>query len=158
VNGDTYYTYDALTLQGVAIRRSQKAIAADSPDHRPFGNELENMRRQGGEKVREEEITGFLCDVYQLTSEGGRGIIWVDQKSQLPARVEVYERKNGTTRYKNFFNWRKNMAMEEGFFRPDPAIQFKRFNIDEFLAAQSSGKSPSPVPILYGELLKGPDS
>jgi outer membrane lipoprotein-sorting protein len=158
VSGDTYYAYDALRMEGVAIRRSKAAIAADSPDHRPFGNEFETLRRQGAEKVREEKIVEIPCDVYQLTNEAGRRIVWVSQKSGLPLRLEIYDRQSGVTKYREFFNWRTNILIHDEFFRPDPAVQLKRINFDEYLTAMSSEDSAIPIPILFGELLKGPDS
>ena len=35
VSGNTYYAYDAVTQEGIAIQRSAAAIADDSPNHEP---------------------------------------------------------------------------------------------------------------------------
>ena len=50
VNGDTYYVYDALAMTGIAIRRAPAALAAESPDRRPFGNEAQDPDRSGRRK------------------------------------------------------------------------------------------------------------
>ncbi len=85
VHGETYYVYDALTMTGIAIRRAPAALAAESPDRRPFGNEAQTLIDKGGEKIREENIAGKRADVYQATDENGRRIVWVRRSTAADA-------------------------------------------------------------------------
>ncbi|MCH8891241.1 MAG: hypothetical protein IH827_09230 [Myxococcales bacterium] len=156
VNGDTYSVYDALTMTGITIRRAPAALAAESPDRRPFGNEAQILIDQGGEKIREESIGGKLAEVYQITDESGRRIVWVTQDDRrLPIRVEVFSRKSGSTRYKEYVDWVSGLPVTDAFFEPESNIQFERFELDEYLRKTSEKGSVARIPILYGELLHG---
>jgi outer membrane lipoprotein-sorting protein len=157
VNGDTYYTYDALTMTGIAIRRAPAALAADSPDRRLFGNEAQMLIDRGGEKIREENIAGKDADVYQITDETGRRIVWVTKDDQrLPIRVELFNRKSGATRYKEYVDWITGFPIADAFFEPAPGIQFKRFELDEYIKYTLAKGSTLTIPILYQEMLHGP--
>jgi len=157
VNGDTYYVYDALTKTGIAVRRAPASLAAESPDHRPFGNEAQIMIDQGGEKIREEGITGKRSDVYQITDENGRRIVWVTQDDRrLPIRIEIFNRKSGSTRYKEYADWVMGLPITDAYFEPEPSIQFERFELDEYIAATIAKGYASTLPILYRDLLFGP--
>jgi len=157
VNGETYYVYDALTMTGIAIRRAPAALAAESPDHRPFGNEAQILIDEGGEKIREESIAGKRAEVYQITDENGRRIVWMTQDDrQLPIRIEVFGRKSGSTRYKEYFDWVRGLAVSDAFFEPEPGIQFERLELDEYIENTLAKDSAVMLPILYQELLHGP--
>ena len=157
VNGDTYYTYDALTMAGIAIRRAPAALAAESPDRRPFGNEGQLLIDQGGEKIREENIAGRLADVYQITDEHGRRIAWMTQDDRrLPIRIELFSRKSGSTRYKEYVDWITGLPVADAFFEPEPSIQFQHFELDEYIKHTIAKGSAATLPILYQELLHGP--
>jgi len=157
VNGDTYYTYDALTMAGIAIRRAPAALAAESPDRRPFGNEGQLLIDQGGEKIREENIAGRLADVYQITDEHGRRIAWMTQDDRrLPIRIELFSRRSGSTRYKEYVDWITGLPVADAFFEPEPSIQFQHFELDEYIKHTIAKGSAATLPILYQELLHGP--
>jgi len=157
VNGDTYYVYDALTMTGIAIRRAPAAIAADLPNRRPFGNEAETLIDQGGEKIREESIAGKQANVYQMTDDTGRRIVWATQDDQqLPIRVELYNREMGSTRYKEYVDWVHGLLISDKFFEPRPDIQFKRFELDAYVESTLANDPASMIPIIYPELLHGP--
>ena len=157
VNGDTYYSYDALTMDGIAVRRAPAALAADSPDRRPFGNEAQALIDQGAEKIREESVAGRLRDVYQITDQDGRRIVWVTQNDQrLPTRIEIFSRKSGSTRYKEYVDWITGLPISDAFFEPEPGIQFQRFELDEYIQYILTKDSAETFPILYQELLHGP--
>ena len=156
VNGDTYYVYDALTMTGVAIRRAPAALAAESPDRRPFGNEAQILIDQGAEKIRDESIAGKPAEIYQITDESGRRMVWVTQDDRrLPIRVEVFSRKSGSTRYKEYVDWVSGLPLTDAFFEPEPGIQFERFEFDDYLKKMFEKGSAATIPILYGELLHG---
>jgi hypothetical protein len=156
VRGDTYYVYDAVTMAGIAVRRAPQAVAADSRSSRPFGNEAQILVEGGGEKIREETIAGKSADVYQITDDSGRRVVWVTQDDrQLPIRVEVFERKSGTTRYKEYVDWVSGIPLTDAFFEPDPGVHFDRFELDEYIAKSIERDPVTAIPILYSELLHG---
>jgi outer membrane lipoprotein-sorting protein len=157
VKGDTYYVYDALTMTGIAIRRAPEAIAADLPNRRPFGNEAQTLIDQGGEKIREESIAGKQADVYQMTDDSGRRIVWATQDDQqLPIRVELFNRETASTRYKEYVDWVNGLLISDKFFELRPDIQFKRFELDAYIESTLANDPASMIPIIYPELLHGP--
>lgn len=156
VSGDTYYAYDAVTMTGVAIRRAADAIAADSSRPRPFGNEAAILLNRGAEKIREETLFGVPSVVYQLTDEGGRRVIWVTADArQLPMRIEIYDRRSGSTNYKEYYDWQTGISISEKFFEPEPAVTLRRFELDEYLGNVDNREVMGLAPILYEELLLG---
>jgi len=157
VSGDTYYIYDATTMAGLAIRRSPAAIAEDRRVPRPFGNELDVLIQDGGEKVREETVAGRPADLYRVTDDNGARNVWVTQDDRrLPIRVEVFNRKSGLKRYKEYIDWAAGLPLADAFFAPDPRVQFQRFELDEYVAKVLAKDPATAIPILYGELLNGP--
>jgi hypothetical protein len=159
VKSDTYYVYDALAMTGIAIRRAPAAIAADLPNRRPFGNEAQALIDQGGEMIREESIAGKQASVYQMTDDSGRRIVWVTQDDQqLPIRVELFNRETGSTRYKEYVDWVNGLLISDKFFELRPDIQFKRFELDAYIESTLVNDPASMIPIIYPELLHGPDA
>jgi len=157
VNGETYYVYDALAMTGIAIRRAPEALAAESPDRRPFGNEAQTVIDQGGEKIREETVAGKPADVYQITDEDGRRVVWVTQDDRrLPIRMEWFSRKTGSTRFKEYVDWISDLPVNDAFFEPEPGIEFERFELDGYMAKSREKGPASMLPVLYRELLHGP--
>jgi hypothetical protein len=157
VNGDTYYVYDALIMTGIAIRRAPAALAAESPDRRPFGNEAQALIEQGGEKVREEGIAGKRAEVYQITDDTGRRIVWVTQDDRrLPIRLEFFNRKSGTKRYMEYVDWAAGFSVGDVFFEPEPRIRFDRFELDEYIESTLAKDTAVTFPIFHTELLHGP--
>jgi hypothetical protein len=156
VSGDTYYAYDALTMTGIAVRRAPAAIAEESRNLRPFGNEAQILIDDGGEKIREQTIAGKRADVYQVTDDNGRRIVWVTQDDRrLPIRIEVFNRKSGLTRYKEYVDWVSGLPLTDAFFEPAPGVQFERLELDAYIAKTLANDPATAIPILYGELLHG---
>jgi len=156
VSGDTYYVYDELTMAGIAVRRAPAALAAESRTPRPFGNEAQILIDEGGEKIREENTSGRRADVYQITDDNGRRIVWATQDDrQLPIRIEIFGRKSGSTRYKEYVDWVGGLPLTDAFFEPEPGVQFERFELDEYIAKALERDPVTAIPILYGELLHG---
>jgi hypothetical protein len=157
INGDTYYVYDAIAMTGIAIRRAPAALAAQSPERRPFGNEAQILIDQGGEKIREENIAGKRAEVYQITDDNGRRIVWATQDDRrLPIRIELFSRKSGSTRYKEYVDWASGLAITAAFFEPEPGNQLERLELDEYIEKTLAKDSAVALPILYPELLHGP--
>ncbi len=157
VNGDTYYSYNALTMAGIAVRRAPAALAAESPGRRPFGNEAQALIDQGGEKVREESIAGKRADVYQITDDNGRRIVWVTQDDRrLPIRLEFFNRKSGSKQYMEYVDWAAGLSVGDVFFEPEPRIHFDRFELDEYIESTLGNDTAVTFPIFHTELLHGP--
>jgi len=154
VNGPTYYAYDAVTRQGVAIGRAQAAIDRDGPTRRPFGRELEIIVGQGGEKVGEEQLGGRTCERFRVTDEAGRREVWVTKDDlRLPVRVESYSRLTGKTIATEFVNWAADLPIDDGFFEPEPGVELQHLSFEHYAARQFT--PIGPVPVLYMDLLTG---
>jgi outer membrane lipoprotein-sorting protein len=156
VSGNTYYAYDAVGQNGIAIARSEKAMALDARGERPFGREFANLVSQGAEPVRDEEVMGRACEVFRLTDELGRREIWVTKdKLRLPIRAVVYRRDTGNTVTTDFINWLTGLVISDGFFEPSSSVKLDRMDLSTYLQLSSSGAAIGPVPVLYTDLLLG---
>jgi len=156
VAGNTYYAYDAVSQNGIAIPRSPKAIAADAKGARPFGREFEKLKSQGAERVREEVVMGRECEVFRLTDQLGRRELWVTKDElRLPVRVIVYRRDTQKTTATDFVNWLTGLSIADAFFEPESSVAFERMDLDRYLQRSSTGEPVGPVPVLYTDLLVG---
>jgi hypothetical protein len=156
VSGNTYYAYDAVSQNGVAITRSPKAIAGDARGERPFGREFETLVAQGAERVRDEQVMGRPCEVFRLTDQFGRRELWVTKdKLRLPVRIVVYRRDNQKTTTTDFINWLTGLAIADGFFEPESNIAFERLDFETYMKRSTTGEPIGPVPVLYTDLLVG---
>lgn len=154
VNGQWYYAYDGLTNQGLAIKRQPEAVARDRPDRRPFGDELEILKGQGAEKVREEEVLGRRTGVYRVTDEHGRRELWVTlDEEHIPLRLEIYDRQTATKRYTDYVNWQSDLYIPDSFFEPDRDAKLEKLGFEEYLRRTLEEGSVGPVPVLYTDLL-----
>lgn len=156
VNGDFYYAYDAVNRKGIAIRRAPEAIAQDKADRRPFGRELEILLDQGAEKVGEEQHFGALCDVYRITDDAGKRVLWVTQaEPKLPVRLEIFSRKSGRTRFTDYLNWLSGVPLSDDFFKPEKEIELERYSLEDYVRITVNEGPIGPVPVLYADLLHG---
>ena len=156
VNGNTYYAYDAVGQNGVAITRSPKAIAADARGQRPFGREFENLVTQGAERIRDEDVMGRPCEVFRLTDQLGRRELWVTKDpKRLPVRIVIYRRDTGRTVTTEYLNWLTGLSIADGFFEPEAGIALERLDLDTYMQRSSTGEPVGPVPVLYTDLLVG---
>ena len=156
VNGDTYYAYDAVLRNGVAIQRSETAVAQDGERDRPFGNDLAAILRQGAEKVREEQLGGGTAELYQVTNKRGRTRVWVtQQKPQLPMRVEMFRRATASDLATDYLSWQRGLPVGDDFFLPETGIDMQLMTLSEYVSGQADRQPTGPVPVLYGDLLHG---
>lgn len=156
VSGNTYYAYDAVGQNGVAITRSPKAIAADAKGQRPFGREFENLVTQGAERIREEDVMGRPCEVFRLTDQLGRRELWVTKDpKRLPVRIVIYRRDTGRTVTTEYLNWLTGLSIADGFFEPEAGIALERLDFDTYMRRSGTGEPVGPVPVLYTDLLVG---
>jgi len=154
VNGPWYYAYDALTNEGLAIRRQPEAVARDDPERRPFGDEFHLLTGQGAEKVREEEVLGRRTGVYRITDERGRRELWVTlDTNRIPLRLEIFDRRTATRRYTDYVNWQSDLYIPDAFFEPEPAAKLQKLGFEEYLSRSLEEGSVGPVPVLYTNLL-----
>ena len=154
VQGDWYYAYDALTGQGLKLRREPATVARDDPQRRPFGDEYEIIVRQGAELVREEQLLGRPTGVYRITDLRGRRELWVTQDAlRIPLRIEIYDRESGQRRKTDYVNWQSDLAIPDSFFTPDPDARLDELDYSEYLRRSATEGSVGPVPVLYAPLL-----
>ena len=156
VSGNTYYAYDAVGQNGIAVTRSPSAIAMDARGERPFGREFENLVAQGAERIRDEKVMGRDCEVFRLTDHWGRRELWVTKdKLRLPVRIIVYRRDNQKTTTTDFVNWLTGLSIADGYFEPESSIALERLDFETYAKRSATGEPIGPVPILYTDLLVG---
>jgi outer membrane lipoprotein-sorting protein len=154
VNGEWYYAYDALTGQGIAIRRDPRAVAQDGTRNRPFGNEYASLMDQGAELVREETLLGRPTGVFRVTDRIGQRELWATLDEQhLPLRVEIYDRRSMSRRYTDYLNWQSQLAIPSHFFEPDPNADLERLEFADYMDRTVRQGPVGPVPVLYANLL-----
>lgn len=116
VNRDSYWVVDAVGGNGISIARSEAAKTADAERIRPFGNELAQLKRNGGEHIGTEQSGDRTLDVYRVTDDRGRRTIWMSQtKPPVPLRVQTYDRESATTGKLDYVNWLQNPAIADSF-------------------------------------------
>ena len=156
VNGSTYYAYDAITGEGVAIEREKSAIAQDRDDRRPFGNEYERLLELGAEMIEKEEQMGRETGVFRITDDFGRRKLWVTLDDlHLPLRIEIYERASTRRTTTDYVNWQSGLPIEDSFFEPDPRARFEPMNYATYAKRSATEGPVGPVPVLYNSLLSG---
>ncbi|MDJ0850357.1 MAG: DUF2092 domain-containing protein [Myxococcota bacterium] len=156
VNGDTYFAYDSLSREGVAIARTAAALEQERARSRPFGNELEALLRRGAERIGAEKIGGREVDLYQITDDGGRRQVWVTTDGrQLPIRLKVWRRHTGQTLHTDFLSWTRGLPIGDSFFDPEPSVTLERMGFEEYVSRQGNRTPTGPVPVLYTDLLHG---
>lgn len=154
VSDGMYYTYDALTQKGYAVPRTKAAIAEDAKRMRPFGNDLEELLADGGEKISSEVLNGVDVDVYRVTDGRGRRTLWASSGTlQVPVRLESYDRKSGRTGNLDWITWLPGLKIDETFFKPSSDLDLKRFKSYEAFMEALQEKPVEPVPPLFHYLL-----
>jgi len=155
VRGDRYVAYDALLGEGVSIRRAPQALAEDATRGRPFGQELEELIAEGGEKVEDLRFAGVDATLWRVTDSGRRREVWVRRRSPvLPLRVETFDRASAQTVAIDYANWADGIEIPDAFFDPPAGLELLELDYDAYLEASAKGPVGS-VPILYPDLLHG---
>ena len=156
VNGDWYYACDATKGHGIRVRRAPLAIAKDAPYRRPFGNEAVKLIQQGAEKIRDEEFHGREVEVYQLTDRLGRRTVWATKDAlNIPLRVEMYNRSTASQQSTDYTDWLTGLALADTYFEPNPNVEIRTYEFEEFLNQMAETGMVGPVPVLYTDLLRG---
>jgi hypothetical protein len=155
VSGELYTIVDALTLEGVAIRRSPAAIAEDAKRGRPFASELDDVLADGGEKVGEQLVNGVQTDVYRATDARGKSTVWVTRdEPRFPVRTEYYSRVTKQESTTSYVNWLSGLPIPDAFFEPDASVKLEHVSYDEYVA-RTSKEPVGPAPVLFRHLLHG---
>jgi hypothetical protein len=155
VYGGRYVVYDALSRKGVDVGRAPGALASDGRRLRPFAFELDELRREGGEKIEDVRLGRLRAEVWQRTDAAGRRKIWVTADApQVPVRTQQFDRATGATVETDYSNWTFDLEIPDAFFVPPPDVSLQRFEYDAFVQWALEG-GVSPVPILYPDLLHG---
>jgi hypothetical protein len=156
VSKDTYYTLDPVFKRGVAIARSDRAVAADRGRLRLFGNEFEDMLAAGAEKIRTEETPGGPLDVYRLTDDEGRRTVWVTaDEYRLPLKFETFDRRTGSDASLEYLDWSPLRLPEKFFEAPKAGWEIERVeSYDDWLKAPRDA-AVKQAPIIFPLLLHG---
>jgi len=154
VSGSTYYAYDGLSGEGIAIRRDASSIALDRADRRPFGNEYERLLALGAELVREEELMGRATGVFRLTGDFGKRELWATlDDHHLPLRMEIYKRASTQRTTTDYLNWQSGLAIDDNFFEPDARAVLESMDYATYATRTATEGPVGPVPVLYNTLL-----
>lgn len=156
VRGDTYYAYDGLTGEGLAIKREPEAVQRQRQRQRdrPFGNEYRILLEQGAEKIRDETMMGRPTGVYRVTDGMGKRELWVTEDAErIPLRLEIFDRSRGQNRTTDYLNWQSDLHIPDSFFDPDSSSRLETMDYREYLNRSSEQGSVGPVPVLYLSLL-----
>jgi outer membrane lipoprotein-sorting protein len=155
VDHETYYIFERLSSQGVAIERSKLTKQQDATRGRPFANELDVLIRAGGELVKTTDTPSGPVDVFRATNDAGRRTVWVSTVApRVPLRVETYDRASATTGRVEYANWIYGPEMPDEFFAPDPRVEFEKVSYAEY-KKRLGRETIGPAPVLYRDLLHG---
>jgi hypothetical protein len=88
IRGDRYIALDRLTGKALDIERAPAAILADQGRPRPFGIELDELKKAGGERIEDTTMSGVPVEVWRLTDDTSRRTVWVSKKPpHVPIRL-----------------------------------------------------------------------
>jgi len=156
VNGDWYYAYDTTKGLGIRVRRTPEAIANDAPYRRPFGNEAVKLIKQGAEKIREEKVHGREAELYQLTDKLGRRMVWASKDAlNVTLRIEMFNRRTAARQATDYIDWLTGLTLLDSYFDPDPNVEIKSYEFEEYAHWMGKVGTLGPVPVLYTDLLRG---
>ena len=155
VRGRHYWIFDRLTAEGIDIERSPQAVAEDGARIRPFGNDLDEVIRAGGEKVEETELSGIPAEVWRVTSKKGRRTVWVTaSEPRVPLRVENFDRDSGESVTLDYSGWSSPKEIPDAFFEPPSDLRITRIAYEAF-AARTDQAAVGRLPILHPALVHG---
>jgi len=155
VDEKRYVIIDEFGRTGISIARSPRAIGQDAKRKRLFGNEAEDLLRDGAEKVGSEVRAGQEVDHYRLTrKDGDRDEVWVTQdERRLPLETLFRDRSTGAMNRRVYLRW-VEAPWPDALFEPAAGVKLEQLSYDEYL--ERSRKGPvGPAPPFYSELLHG---
>lgn len=158
VRGDRYITVDRLSGSGVSVKRHPNAQAADEPKGRPFGNELRELRRAGGELVGEEELGGGAkCALWRLTSNEGRTEVCTSQEdSPRIFFVRRWDRASNCNLQWRYVQWLRDFEMKGSFFAAPAKAKIESYSYEKYVQSLGQSAAGPALPPLIPLLLHGP--
>ncbi len=155
VRGDRYVVIDRMAGKALDVERAPQAVKDDKGRLRPFGIELDEIRKAGAEKVEETKLSGVPVEVWRITDKTSRRTVWVTKVApQVPLRVETFVRGSSETLTFDYSNWSFDLAMPDAFFEIPSDIDVEELDYDEYEEKSAKG-AVGPGPILYPDLLHG---
>jgi len=155
VRGDRYAAIDRLSGKAIEIERSPAAVAQDQGRVRPFGIELDELKRAGGERIEDSTMSGQPVEVWRVTDDTGRRTVWVSKKAPfVPLRAETFVRGSSQTLIFDYSSWGFGLEIPASFFAIPSDIAVERYGYAEF-EKKSAKQAIGPAPILYPDLLHG---
>ena len=155
VRDDRYVVIDRLTGKALDTERAKRATEEDKGRLRPFGIELDELRKAGAEKVEETRISGVPVEVWRLTDNASRRTVWVTKaEPRVPLRAETFVRGSSDTLTFEYSNWVFDLEIPDEFFETPSNFDVEELDYDEY--EEKSAKGPvGPAPILYPDMLHG---
>lgn len=155
VRGDRYVTLDRLTGKALDIERAPSAVLEDQGRARPFGIELDELKKSGGERIEDTTMSGVPVEVWRSTDDKSRRTVWVSKKPpHVPIRAETFVRGSSQTLTFDYSNWSFDLEMPPAFFALPAEVSVERFGYAEFGTKSVDSPTGGP-PILYPDLLHG---
>jgi hypothetical protein len=155
VRGDRYVALDRLTGKALEIERSPAAVLADQGRTRPFGIELDDVKKAGGERIDDTTMSGVPVEVWRSTDDKSRRTVWVSKKPpHVPIRAETFVRGSSQTLTFDYSNWSFDLEVPAAFFALPSEVSVERYGYAEFGAKSVKDPIAGP-PILYPDLLHG---
>lgn len=155
VDDKRFVIVDELGKAGVSIERSAHSIAQDGKRKRPFGTELDEIVKLGGEKVGQEMRAGQEVDHYRATrGDGDRDEVWVTtDESHLPIESVYRDRGTGAANRRVYLRW-VEAQFPDDFFAPPRDVKLESMSYDEYVTRSKQGPV-GPAPPFYSDLLHG---
>ena len=155
VRDDRYVVIDRLTGKALDTERAKRATEEDKGRLRPFGIELDELRRAGAEKVEETRISGVPVEVWRLTDNASRRTVWVTKaEPRVPLRAETFVRGSSDTLTFEYSNWVFDLEIPDEFFETPSNFDVEELDYDEYEEKSANGPV-GPAPILYPDMLHG---
>ena len=155
VRDDRYVVIDRLTGKALDTERAKRATEEDKGRLRPFGIELDELRRAGAEKVEETRISGVPVEVWRLTDNASRRTVWVTKaEPRVPLRAETFVRGSSDTLTFEYSNWVFDLEIPDEFFETPSNLDVEELDYDEYEEKSANGPV-GPAPILYPDMLHG---
>jgi len=155
VRDDRYVALDGLTGRGLDIRRSKTAMGDDKKRIRPFAFELDEMIRDGGEKIEDVKIGVMDGEIWRVTETNARRKLWVTTGDpRVPLRIETFNRGSAETVNLDYSDWTFNLKLTDGFFATPANFVLETFEYDYYVEKTLEGPVGA-IPILYPDLLHG---
>lgn len=153
VRDGEYIGYDAMTGKGARIQRAPAAREEDRNRSRPFGNDLDELKKQGADKVEVTERAGRAVEIWRKTDAAGRRKLWVtSDEPMLPMRLETFVRGGSETITTEYSDWAKGLAIPDAFFAAPQGLDLEVLDYESYL---EQGSTRPIGPVLYPDLLHG---